>query len=458
VKYRTEKDYLGSVNVPKEAYWGVHTQRALENFDFNDAKVSFILIRSIAFIKKAAAITNKELGYLEKEKADAIVSACDEIIEGGLKDQFPLNPYQGGAGTSVNMNLNEVIANRALEILGYEKGNYEIIHPIKHVNLHQSTNDVFPSAIKIASLFLIKTLQEKIAKTQGAFQRKEKEFANIVKIGRTQLQEAVPMTLGAEFSGYAEALSRDRWRTFKCEERLRVINLGATAIGTGITAPTEYIFAVWEKLRELTGLNVCRAENPISHTAHVDPFVEVSGILKAHASNIVKICNDLRILNLLGEITLQPIQTGSSIMPGKINPVMCEAAIQIGTKIFSNDFLITECASRGTLEICEFLPLLGHSLIESLTLLISLNEKLENYVKNIRANSEKCQEYAKKSPSLITAFLPLIGYEKAEEMLNEFKKLKREDFEEFLKERFDEFTVKTKLSPFKITQLGYRDE
>ncbi|AEE15123.1 Aspartate ammonia-lyase [Thermodesulfobium narugense DSM 14796] len=454
--YRHEEDLIGCMNIPTNIYWGIHTERAKRNFDFGFAKVNMAIIFALAMVKKACTITNYELGFLEEKKAKAIITACDEIMEGKFSDQFPLDALQGGAGTSINMNLNEVIANRAIETLGGLKGNYNLVHPLHDVNLHQSTNDVFPTAIKIAAIFKLRELSEAIARLQGAFQKKEKEFAGIVKIGRTELQEAVPLTLGTEFAAFAEAIARDRWRTFKCEERLRVVNLGGTAIGTGLTAPKEYIFLVIEKLREITGLGLCRGENVPGETANADPFVEVSGILKAHASNLVKINNDLRLLNLFGEIMLPALQSGSSIMPGKINPVLCEAAIQIGLKVMANDFLITEATSRSTLQICEFLPILAHALLESLDLLIILNQKVVAYINNINANEEKCQEYFNKSLTLITAFLPLIGYKQAEALVKEFLNLKGVDLKEFLSQRLGENVVKDILSPYKLTALGYR--
>ncbi len=244
-----------------------------------------------------------------------------------------------------------------------------MVSPLDHVNLHQSTNDTFPTAIKVAGIIGLRRLSEAVARLQGAFQDKEKEFGLIVKIGRTELQEAVPITLGMEFSAFAEAISRDRWRIFKCEERLRVVNIGGTAVGTGLAAPRDYIFLVIEKLRDVTGLGLARGENLPGETANADPFVEISGILKAHASNLAKIANDLRLLNLLGEIKVPGLQAGSSIMPGKINPVIMEAAIQAAIKAMANDFIITEAASRGTLQLSEFLPVLADALLESLELL-----------------------------------------------------------------------------------------
>jgi len=453
---RLETDLIGSLEIKEDVYWGIHTERARRNFDFGFAKIHPALITALAMVKKACLLANYELGFLEEKKAKAILTACDEIIEGKLNDQFPLDALQGGAGTSTNMNINEVIANRAIEILGGQKGDYHLVHPLHDVNLHQSTNDTYPTAIKVACIFKLRTLSEAIARLQGAFQRKEKEFAGIVKIGRTELQEAVPITLGAEFAAFAEAIARDRWRTFKCEERLRVVNLGGTAVGTGLTAPREYIFLVIERLREITGLGLCRGENLPGETANADPFVEVSGIMKAHASNLAKICNDLRLLNLLGEIRLPALQSGSSIMPGKVNPVLCEAGIQISLKVMANDFLITEAASRSTLQINEFLPLLAHAILESMDLLINFNRILTAHVKAIKADAEKCKEYVAKSLTIVTALLPVIGYKQAEALVKEFLESGETDFRAFLKKRLGEELVEEMLSPYKLTALGYR--
>jgi aspartate ammonia-lyase len=457
-KTRTEHDFLGSSEVPANAYWGIHTQRAINNFHISGIKVNAGMIRSLAQIKKACCLANSEIGYLPKEKAKAVENACNEIAAGKLADQFSVDALQGGAGTSTNMNVNEVIANRAIEILGGNKGNYTIIHPLEDVNLHQSTNDVYPTAIKVAAIFLLRDLSKAIANLQGAFQEKEKEFAAIVKIGRTELQEAVPITLGAEFSAFAEAFSRDRWRTFKCEERLRVVNLGGTAVGTGLTAPRDYIFLVIEKLREITGLGLSRGENLMGETANADAFVEVSGILKAHAVTLIKIANDLRLMNLLGEIRLPQLQAGSSIMPGKVNPVLCEAVIQTGIKVIANDGIITETAARGTLQINEFLPLLAHALLESLDLLININGLLSEHVRGIPANKEKCEEYFNASPMIITALLPVIGYEKASQLISDFSSRGEKNMRRFLEEKLGKELIDKVLSPYQLTALGYKDK
>jgi len=350
-----------------------------------------------------------------------------------------------------------VIANRAIEILGGKKGRYELVHPIEDVNLHQSTNDVYPTALKMAAIFGLKELSEAAAKLQGVFQQKEKEFATIVKMGRTELQAAVPLTLGAEFAAFAEAFARDRWRTFKCEERLRVVNLGGTAIGTGLGAPQRYVFLVTEKLREITGLGLSRSENMVDATANADPFVEVSGILKAHASNLVKIANDLRLMNLLTEIRLPQLQTGSSIMPGKINPVILEAVIQGGLKVMANDLLVTEAASRGTFQICEFLPLLAHALLESIELLTHADQMFAAHVTGIKADPEKCREYVDQSERIITAFVPQLGYDKADELLKAFKASGQRNLREFLEKQLGKEVVAKTLSSQSLLSLGHKD-
>ncbi len=455
---RIEHDFLGSLEMPADAYWGIHTQRAINNFPISSLKVNDVLIKSLALTKKACCLANLETGHLPEEKGKAIIAACDEIAAGGLSDQFPVDALQGGAGTSTNMNINEVIANRAIELLGGKKGNYSLLHPLEDVNLHQSTNDVYPTALKVAAIYRLRDLSAAISGLQGAFQEKEKEFAAIVKLGRTELQDAVPITLGAEFSAFAEAFSRDRWRTFKCEERLRVVNLGGTAVGTGLAAPRNYIFLVIEKLREVTGLGLSRGENILGETANADSFVEVSGILKAHGVNLIKIAGDLRLMNLLGEIRLPQLQAGSSIMPGKVNPVLAEAAIQIGIKVIANDGIITETAARGTLQINEFLPLLAHSLLESLDLLINIDVLLTSHVRGIMACKDKCEEYFNASPMIITALLPIIGYEKATEFITEYSSGSENNMRLFLEKKLGKELIDKVFSPYQLTALGYKDK
>ncbi len=457
MEYRIEKDMLGEKQIPADKYWGIHTQRAIENFPSSGWPVSGELIRAIVTVKKAACLANLETGYLSADKAKTIVAACDEVLEGKLLGEWPIDALQGGAGTSTNMMVNEVLANRAIELSGGRKGQYERVHPIEDVNMHQSTNDVYPTAVKIAAILGFKALSDAAEKLQGAFQSKEKEFVGIVKIGRTELQEAVPMTLGAEFGAFAEAFARDRWRTFKCEERLRVVNLGGTAIGTGLGAPQRYIFLVTEKLREITGLGLSASENRVDTTANSDPFVEVSGILKAHASNLIKIAEDLRRMALLGEIRIAAVQAGSSIMPGKVNPVILEAVIQSGIQAIANDLMITETTSRSTFQINEFMPLLAHALLGSLKLLTNACGIFERCVQGIQALPEACQHHADISETIVTAFLPSMGYEKAGALLKEFHASDQKNLREFLETKLGKDLVKKVLSPQSLLSLGYQD-
>ncbi|WP_457567196.1 aspartate ammonia-lyase [Desulfurobacterium sp.] len=458
MKFRVERDFLGEVSIPADRYYGVHTARAAGNFPISGYKVPFDLIKGFAYVKKAAAIANGRVGYLEERIVNAIVRACDEILDGKFKEDFIVDAFQGGAGTSTNMNVNEVIANRANEILGGEKGRYFPVHPLEHVNLHQSTNDTYPSALKIAVLFLLKELAEKVAAFQGSLQRKEKEFASVLKIGRTELQEAVPITLGREFSGYADAVSRDRWRIWKSMERIRTLNIGGTAIGTGLTAPRDYIFEVIEVLRELTGLNISRHENPVSVTAFADDFVEVAGILDAYASNIFKIANDLRLMNMLKEVRLKPVQPGSSIMPGKVNPVIMEASMQVAMKVKANFSIVRECAAHASFEIVEFMPLLAFSMLESLKLLINISEVLSVHIGGVTAVQEKCQEFFDESYSLVTVLLPVLGYEKATEVVKEMREKNVKNVRSYLVKKFGETVVEKFLSAEYLNALGYDEE
>ena len=455
-KTRVEKDSLGEMPVPVAAYWGIHTQRAIKNFPISGTRVPPVFIRAMAVVKKAACRANQELGFLPTEKATAIAQACDEILAGALAAEFPLDVLQGGAGTSTHMNVNEVIANRAEEILGGQKGVYAQVHPLAHVNLHQSTNDVYPTALKVAVLWQLKQLSPEIAKLQGALQAKEKEFASVVTLGRTEMQDAVPMTLGAQFSAFAEAIGRDRWRVFKCEERVRVVNLGGTAVGTGLCAPRDYIFRVTEILRELTALSLTAAENRVDQTANQDALVEVSGILKAHAANLIKVAGDLRLLASGREIVLPAMQAGSSIMPGKVNPVVLEATIQTALKVFADDFLLTEAVSRATLQINEWMPLVAASVLDMLALLMAINRLLAEQIGQIQALPDECARKVAQSPSIVTAFLPVMGYEKAAALLSEFAQSGGTDVRAFLVSHLGKEVVEKTLSSQNLLQLGYR--
>lgn len=457
MEYRIEHDLLGEKPVPADAYWGIHTARAQENFRISRNQVPQSLIQALAMVKQACCKANAELEFLEPDRAAAIEEACAEIAEGRFSDQFPIDAFQGGAGTSTNMNVNEVAANRACELLGGRKGEYTRVHPIEHVNLHQSTNDVYPTALKIAAIFGFRALSQAIAGVQGAFQRKEQEFSEVVAMGRTEMQDAVPIAMGGQFAAFAEAFARDRWRSFKCEERLRVVNLGGTAVGTGLTAPRKYIFLVIERLRDICGLGLSRGEQLMDSTANADCFVEVSGMLNAHAANLLKVCQDLRLLHCLNEINLPPCQAGSSIMPGKVNPVILESAMSVGLKIQSNDALIAQAVSRGTLQINEFLPLIAFGLLESLEIATAQAAILEEHVNGITVNEAVCRQRVDGNPATIAAFLPHIGYEKAEALLEEFQNRGEQiSFRHFLTRELGEELVEKVLSPHSLMALGYR--
>ncbi|MDD2709121.1 MAG: lyase family protein [Verrucomicrobiae bacterium] len=453
---RREHDLLGELEIPAEVYWGIHTARALANFPFDGVRAPGVLIKAMSWVKQACCQANRELGYLEPPLADALERACKEVAEGRWQEQFPLSAMQGGAGTSTNMNLNEVLANRALEILGRQRGDYAALHPIGHVNLHQSTNDVYPTALKIAAIFGVRGLSQTAAALQGALQRREKEFAAVVMVGRTEMQEAVPMTMGGQFSSFAEAIARDRWRTFKCEERLRVVNLGGTAVGTGLTAPRDYIFLAIEKLRVITGLGLSRAENGLDQTANADAFVEVSGMLDAHACNLIKMAGDLRRLHFLGEIEMEAVQAGSSVMPGKVNPILTEAVISAGIKARANHGVIAECAARGTFQICEWLPLLASALLENLELLEKADAILLRVVEGLEVNASLCSSRMEESPMLITAFVPEVGYPRAEELAWEYQAGPQGGFRRFLEGRLGKELVDRVLTPENLMALGHR--
>jgi len=418
---RTEHDLLGQLDVPVDAYYGIHTVRALENFYITGIPIHKELVEALVVIKKAAALTNISIGALDPVKGEAITAACDEILAGALRSQFVVDCMQGGAGTSANMNVNEVIANRAIEHLGGQKGDYSLIHPLDHVNLHQSTNDVFPTAVRIAAIRLLKPVTESFANLQSALQEKEEEFSRIIKAGRTQLQDAVPVTLGQEFGAWAQAISRDRWRLYKAEERLRQVNIGGTAVGTGLNAPRSYIFTMIEKLRDLTGISLARTDYMMDPTQNCDVFVEVSGLLKTAAVNLSKIANDLRLRSSgpytgLGEITLPGVQAGSSIMPGKVNPVIPEAVNQVAFQIIANDTAITLAAMSGQLELNAFLPVIAKNPLDELDLLShTLPIFIRRCIDGIAANEETCRTNLENSTVTLTALTAIIGYDKGTE-------------------------------------------
>jgi aspartate ammonia-lyase len=424
---RIEHDLIGDRHVPAAAYYGVHTLRALENFPITGTAISIYpdLIRALACIKQAAAIANSELGLLDEKRAVAIRLACEELREGKLLDEFVVDVIQGGAGTSTNMNANEVIANRALEILGHARGEYQYLHPLDHVNLSQSTNDVYPTAVKLALQFGIRQLCAEMAFLRREFEVKAAEFTDVLKIGRTQLQDAVPMTLGQEFSTYAVMLQEDEARLNEAGGLAREINLGATAIGTGINAHPDYAVRVTRTLSELTGIDFVVSPNLIEATQDAGAFVQLSGVLKRVAVKLSKTCNDLRLLSSgpragLGEINLPAMQAGSSIMPGKVNPVIPEVVNQVAFEVIGNDMTVTMAAEAGQLQLNAFEPVIAHSLFKSIAHLAAACRTLgERCVRGITANRERARQMMEASPSLVTALNPVLGYARASEIAKE---------------------------------------
>ena len=425
--FRNEHDLLGDKAVPTDAYYGVHTLRAQENFDITGISIAVYpdLIRALAQIKKAAALTNQQLGLLDPKCAVAIAAACDEIIAGKFHEHFIVDVIQGGAGTSTNMNANEVIANRALEILGHQRGEYQYLHPNEHVNMSQSTNDVYPTALKLATYIGIFSLVDAMAYLRRAFERKADEFADVLKMGRTQLQDAVPMTLGQEFQTYAIMLGEDEERLKEAALLIREMNLGATAIGTGINADPDYAPLVCRKLAEISGIPVVTAPNLIEATQDCGSFVQLSGVLKRVAVKLSKTCNDLRLLSSgpragFGEINLPARQAGSSIMPGKVNPVIPEVVNQIAFEVIGNDMTVTFAAEAGQLQLNAFEPIIAHSLFKSVTHLrkgcITLADRC---IDGITANREALLASVRNSIGIVTALNPYIGYANATEVAAE---------------------------------------
>jgi aspartate ammonia-lyase len=425
--FRVEHDLLGDRNVPKAVYYGVHTLRATENFPITGSPISIYpdLISGLACVKQAAARANQGLKLLDKKRADAIAKACEEIRSGELLDQFVVDVIQGGAGTSTNMNANEVIANRALEILGYGKGEYKVLHPLEHVNLSQSTNDAYPTAVKVGLHFAIARLIEAMQVLRSKFEDKAEEFKDLLKMGRTQLQDAVPMTLGQEFSTYAVMLEEDEQRLAEASLLIREINLGATAIGTGINTDPAYAPLVTRHLSDITGIQLVTASNLIEATQDAGAFVQLSGVLKRVAVKLSKTCNDLRLLSSgpragFGEINLPATQAGSSIMPGKVNPVIPEVVNQVAFEVIGNDVAISFAAEAGQLQLNAFEPLIAHSLFKSLLHLrqacLTLAKKC---VTGITANKQHMHDSVRNSIGIVTALNPYIGYENATRIAKE---------------------------------------
>lgn len=420
--FRIESDSIGSKQVPESAYFGVQSLRGAENFNITGQKLHSDFIKSLAQLKKASAIANERVGLLDEKIEKAIVQACEEIENGELHDEFIVDPIQGGAGTSFNMNANEVIANRAIEILGGKKGDYSIVHPNDHVNMGQSTNDVIPTAGKITLLKILPKAIEQLIRLDRALIEKSEEFDDVIKMGRTQMQDAVPIRLGQEFKAYSSVVKRDIKRLEKVQDELRTVNMGGTAIGTGINADQIYLKLIVPAINSITDLNLKQADDLVDSTQNLDCFVAVSGAIKTCAVNLSKISNDLRLMSSgprtgFGEINLPPKQNGSSIMPGKVNPVIPEVVSQIAFNIIGNDITITMAAEAGQLELNAFEPIIFYKLFESIeTLANGINTFVVNCITGITANKERCKELVDNSVGIITAICPHVGYKKAAEI------------------------------------------
>ncbi|MBQ4160267.1 MAG: aspartate ammonia-lyase [Clostridia bacterium] len=417
--YRLEKDAIGTMQVPIDAYYGVQTMRAHENFNITGQRVHPQFIKSIVEIKIAAAMTNAEVGVLDARIANAIIRAGNEVLNGKFADAFIVDTIQGGAGTSLNMNANEVLANRAIELLGGQKGDYSIVHPNDHVNCGQSTNDVYPSAGKIAVIRLLNQAHVALMQLENTLQKKAEAFKNIVKMGRTEMQDAVPISLGQTFGAYAKSVGRDVKRFQDAAAALSRLNMGGTAVGTGITADARYIEKIVANIADITGLSLSQADDLVDATQNLDEFVYVSGILKSCAATLSKISNDLRLMSSgprtgFGEINLPPRQNGSSIMPGKINPVMPELMNQIAFNVIGNDLTVTMAAEAGQLELNAFEPVIFYCFFESIEMLTNGISAFTAYcVEGITANEDQCKEAVENSLGIITALCPYIGYTKA---------------------------------------------
>jgi len=426
-EFRLEHDSLGEVEVPSEAYYGVQTLRARDNFHITGVPMSHYprLINALAYVKMSAAEANTSLGMLDETKSRAIVRACEELLSGKLHDQFIVDIVQGGAGTSANMNANEVVCNRALELMGHKKGQYEFLHPLNDVNMSQSTNDVYPSALNIALIMELRELMDAMQHVQKAFAKKGKEFSDILKMGRTQLQDAVPMTLGQEFTAWSVMIGEDVQRVDEAEDLVFEINMGATAIGTGLNSHPDYTRAVTEKLIEHTTLNLKTSPDLVEATQDTGVYVQLSGVLKRVAVKLSKICNDLRLLSSgprcgLNEINLPPMQPGSTIMPGKVNPVIPEVVNQVAFAVVGHDVTVAMASEAGQLELNVMEPVIAYSLFQSINMLrracITLADKC---VSGITANVDRCRELVENSIGLVTALNPYIGYEKSAEIAKE---------------------------------------
>ncbi|MCY9667445.1 aspartate ammonia-lyase [Paenibacillus alginolyticus] len=423
--HRIEKDFIGEKQVPTQAYYGIQTMRALENFPITGVKIHAELITALAEVKRAAAIANMETHMLPKKIGEQLVKAAEEVRQGQLLEEFIVDSIQGGAGTSINMNMNEVLANRTLELLGEEKGNYFHCNPNNHVNMSQSTNDVIPTAIKIAAYRLSEQLTETMTSLQSAFARKETEFDDVIKMGRTHLQDAVPIRMGQEFGAYARVIQRDINRIRHASKGLLTVNMGATAVGTGLNAKPEYVERVMFHLKAQVGIPIELAEHLVDGTQNMDAYTELSASLKVCAVNLSKICNDIRLMASgprvgLGELKLPPRQPGSSIMPGKVNPVMPEVVNQVAFQVIGNDHTICLACEAGQFELNVMGPVLAFNLLQSLKILRNAADVFERFaIEGLEADRERCATYVEQSFGIVTALNPHLGYEVAAQLVKE---------------------------------------
>ena len=432
---RKEHDFIGELDISNEHYYGIQTHRALENFNITDLPISMepFLIKGLAYVKKAAALANKQLGVFDAKIADAICEACDRLIDGEYLNEFSTDMIQGGAGTSVNMNANEVIANLALEILGHKKGEYEYCHPNNHVNCSQSTNDAYPTAFRIGLLLRLNSYRDSLVDLKASFERKSEEFKNVLKMGRTQLQDAVPMSLGDEFNGWASTIGEEIDRLQESKKLIRSINMGATAIGTKVNAPQGYPELVTQILTDVCGLKLYLADDLIEATSDTGAYVQLSGVIKRTAIKVSKICNDLRLLSSgprtgFNEINLPQMQPGSSIMPGKVNPVIPEVVTQTAYYVIGADLTITMASEAGQLQLNVMEPVISFSLFNSIRWMANACNTLRTKcIDGITANAERTKEMVMSSVGIVTLLNPILGYEVcssiAKEALNENKSI-----------------------------------
>ena len=454
---RIEKDSLGEKRIPDDVHYGIQTLRAIENFPISGMRLPLEMVQAIAIIKRAAAETNMELGGLDRKKGMALIKAAKEVADGKFNNQFTVDVFQAGAGTSFNMNANEVLANRAIEHLKGKKGDYSIIHPNDHVNMAQSTNDVFPTTMRIASLFKLPKLLESLDNLENSLESKAREFKGIIKSGRTHLQDAVPIRLGHEFKAWAKMIAKSTHRIKVAGDGIKELNIGATAVGTGLNTRPGYQKKVVKKLSRLTGIDLKPAENLIEITQNLNDFVHLSSSLRLLAIDLIKIANDLRLLSSgpntgLAEIILPAVQPGSSIMPGKVNPVIAEAIDMVAFQVIGNDLTITCAAQAGQLELNVMMPVVAHNLLQSIDILTNgCRVFSEKCINGIKADEARCREFADKSVSIVTALSPYIGYGQSAEIAKEAVRTKRSIKEvAFEKCKLDKRKIEDILDPLKM--------